>query len=853
MRYSKLITLIIISVLFVNCQSNKKERSVEKIDTSKPNIIIIYADDLGLGDVSSYGSTELLTPNIDRIASEGIRFTNGYASSPTCTPSRYALLSGTYPFRKKNAQILQGNAPLLFELGKQTLPSMLKEAGYKTGVIGKWHLGLGDETLNWNKKVAPGPLEIGFDYAYIMASTNDRVPSVYVENHKIVDLDSNDPIEVSYSKNFEGEPTGKQHPELLKLHPSHGHDMSIHNGISRIGYMRGGKSALFIDEEMNDDFLKKSIAYINENKDRPFFLFHALHQPHVPRVPHPRFVGKSGLGARGDVILEADWSVGQLLDELEKLGLSENTIILFSSDNGPVLDDGYIDEAVSKIGNHTPSGGLRGGKYSLFDAGTHVPFMVRWKGTIKPSVSDALVSQIDFTASLAALVGQENTTPDSQNILDAFLGKSQKGRESLILGGTNITTFRKGNWILIPPHRGPKMTNEWVNIETGRDPVYQLYNVQDDPEQKRNLAETYPEKVKELLVALDKEKLCFTVLNTVSGQHKKQTAKLSFIAKNLEWKGVAVQDDNYTIWGCSPVQSEDGKTHLFAARWPEKNVDPAWRKSSEIAHYIADKPEGPFIFSDIAIQGTGKETWDKYAPHNPEIKKVGDQYVLLYIGNTDYNQPPHPGNQSIGMAISKSPYGPWEKVGKDGEILNAKDAAKWNYKSWNGVTNPAFIVFKGKYYLYFKSMGKDGLKYGLAIASDLEGPYIITDNPITSNIGTLEDGTVFYYKGYIYLLTTDNHGKNTGIPGGGTLWKSKDGLTFNLEDATIGYDVISAYYSDYELEKIVKIYGGFPKLMERPKILMIDGKPAYLYGPSGWNYFGGERVVCHVLKINLKE
>ncbi len=332
-------------------------------------------------------------------------------------------------------------------------------------------------------------------------------------------------------------------------------------------------------------------------------------------------------------------------------------------------------------------------------------------------------------------------------------------------------------------------------------------------------------------------------------QHQQITDRLSFIAQKLEWKGVAIQDEDYSIWGCAPIQDEAGKIHLYASRWPEKNVDPAWRKSSEIAHYVAEHPEGPFVFSDVAIKGTGKDTWDKYAPHNPEIKKVGDQYVLLYIANTDYHQPPHPANQRIGMAISRSPYGPWEKVGKDGQILNPDDPSKWNYQSGNGVANPAFLALNGSYYLYFKSTGKEGLQYGLAVAENLEGPYTITDHPVTANNGTLEDGTVFQYQDHIYLLTTDNHGKNTGIHGGGTLWKSKDGITFDLRDATIGYDRIPAYYPEYDPAKVVKIYGPDPKL-ERPKILMIDGRPAYLFGPSGWNIYGDDRTVCHVLKIN---
>jgi arylsulfatase A-like enzyme len=498
--------LPIVFILFAtSCKTENKDDVASTVKPVPPNIVIIYADDLGFGDVSSYGSTELLTPNMDRIAKEGIKFMNGYATSPTCTPSRYSLLAGTYPFRQTKAQVLPGNAPLLFTLGNQTLPSMLQGAGYTTGVVGKWHLGLGGEQLDWNGEIKPGPLEIGFDYAYIMASTNDRVPSVYVENHKVVGLTQDDPLEVSYNKNFDGEPTGKEHPELLKVHPSHGHDMSIHNGISRIGFMKGGKSALFTDEDMNDDFLRESIKYVTENKDKPFFLFYSLHQPHVPRVPHPRFVGKSGLGPRGDVILEADWSVGQFLDKLDELGLEENTIVIFTSDNGPVLDDGYQDDAVVKIGKHTPAGPLRGGKYSLFDAGTHVPFMVRWKGTIEPGISDALVSQMDFTASFAALTGQQNTTPDSQNILNAFLGKSEKGRESIILGQNNIFTFRQGNWILIPPHKGAKVIGE-VNIETGRDLEYQLYNIKDDPEQRNNLATSNLEKLEAMKADFEKEK-----------------------------------------------------------------------------------------------------------------------------------------------------------------------------------------------------------------------------------------------------------------------------------------------------------------------------------------------------------
>ena len=331
----------------------------------------------------------------------GIRFTNGYSTSATCTPSRYAILSGEYPWRNQRARILPGNAPLLFDLSKETLPSLLKKANYKTAIIGKWHLGLGDENLDWNQSISPGPNDIGFDYSFILASTNDRVPSVYLENDKVLNLDKKDPLKVSYTENFIGEPTGKENPQLLKLFPSHGHDMSIHNGISRIGFMKGGKSALYIDENMSDTILVKTKKFIESNKNNPFFLFYSLHQPHVPRVPHPRFVGSSGMGPRGDAILEADWAIGQVLDKINELGLSENTMVVFSSDNGPVLDDGYKDEAEEKIGDHTPSGLLRSGKYSMFEGGTRVPFIISWPGKITPGVSDALVCQLDFMGSFS--------------------------------------------------------------------------------------------------------------------------------------------------------------------------------------------------------------------------------------------------------------------------------------------------------------------------------------------------------------------------------------------------------------------------------------------------------------------
>ena len=464
----------------------------------RPNVVLIYADDLGYGDVSSYGARALQTPNIDRLAREGLRFTDAHSPAATCTPSRYALLTGEYAWRKPGTGVLPGDAALVVDTARTTLPKLFQKAGYVTGVVGKWHLGLGPKGgPDWNGLVAPGPREVGFDSSFVMAATGDRVPTVYVEDGRVVSLDPKDPIRVRYDERVGDWPTGRANPELLKMHPSHGHDMTIVNGISRIGFMTGGQAALWKDEDMADVFTARALAFLDKNRERAFFLYFALHDPHVPRVPHPRFAGKSGMGPRGDAIVQADWCVGEVLNALERLKLANDTLVLFTSDNGPVVDDGYKDDAVEKLGSHTPAGPLRGGKYSNFEAGTRVPFVVRFPGRVKPGVSSALVSQVDFLASFGGFVGAQPAEPrDSEDVMPALLGTTEKGRETLVEQAGSLA-LRDGNWKYIEPGKGRALNPE-TRTELGNATEPQLYDLASDLGETRNLAAAQPERVRRM-------------------------------------------------------------------------------------------------------------------------------------------------------------------------------------------------------------------------------------------------------------------------------------------------------------------------------------------------------------------
>ncbi|MFZ1752035.1 MAG: sulfatase-like hydrolase/transferase [Saprospiraceae bacterium] len=466
----------------------------------KPNIILIYVDDLGFGDIGVNGAIGVKTPNIDYLAKNGVNFSDAHCSASTCTPSRYSLLTGSYAFRSQ-AAILQGDAPLLINPNKGTLPGMLKKAGYTTGVVGKWHLGLGDGKIDWNEDIIPGPREVGFDYSFLIPATGDRVPCVFVENQKVVNLDPNDPIKVSYGEKLEGYPDAKLHPELIRMETDAQHKNTIINGISRIGYMSGGKSALWIDEDFPYILTDKALGFIEKNANVPFFLFYSYHDIHQPRLPHKNFQGKSRMGPRGDVIAQMDWCTGEIMKKLKKKSLEKNTIIIFTSDNGPILNDSYEDQAIEMVGEHKPSGIFKGTKYSIYEGGNRVPTILYWKGKVKPKKSTALLSQIDLYASLASLLNQEisgGDAPDSKDFINSWLGKSDLGKEILLEEGYTYG-LRKGHWKYIKP--SSNKGQNWLkskNIDSGHKEIPQLYNLESDVKEEINLASEYPEILKEL-------------------------------------------------------------------------------------------------------------------------------------------------------------------------------------------------------------------------------------------------------------------------------------------------------------------------------------------------------------------
>lgn len=479
--------------------------AIHAAEPLRPNIVVILADDIGYGDLGCYGATKIKTPNLDKLATQGMRFTDAHSPASVCTPTRYAMLTGQYAFRHKpGSGILSGVAPLAIPTDRVTVASLLKKNGYATGVVGKWHLGLGETETDYTKPITVGPKSIGFDESFLIPATGDRTPCVYVRNGEVVDGDPADPIRVDYRQKIGSEPTGKENPDLLtNQKPSHGHDNTIVNGISRIGWMTGGTKARWKDEEMADTITKEATGFIAKHKAKPFFLYFATHDAHVPRVPHPRFRGTSGHGLRGDCIQQFDWCVGEVMKALDDAKVADNTLIIVTSDNGGVMDDGYQDGTGNDTSGHKCNGDLRGYKGGLFEGGHRVPMIVRWPGkTPANSVSSELICHVDFMATVAAALDvplPPAAGPDSVNQLATIVAVKPfaPARDHLVHQSNGVVNqaLRMGNWKYIPPQGKGTPRNP-------TDPGGMLFDLASDPFEKANLAAKEPEKLKEMAAKL---------------------------------------------------------------------------------------------------------------------------------------------------------------------------------------------------------------------------------------------------------------------------------------------------------------------------------------------------------------
>ena len=477
----------------------------------KPSIILINADDLGYGDLSCYGATKLQTPNIDRLAKEGRRFTDAHSPSAVCSPSRYGLLTGRYPLRKNFWGPTPHTQELTIDPKQPTLANVLKSEGYDTAVVGKWHLGFGIGKADWNKPLKPGPLEVGFDYYYGMPTVNSGPPFVYVENHSVVDYDPADPFV-------------RGQTSVTQKWPENG-------GYGAIG---GAKKAheRYRDEYVGSTFAEKAVAWIKERKEeQPFFLYLATTNIHHPFTPHPRFKGTSQCGLYGDFVHELDWIVGEVLNTLDELDRAKNTLVVFTSDNGGMLNN--TGQKAWQAG-HRLNGKLLGCKFGAWEGGHRVPFLVRWPEKVPAGTeSDALVSQIDLIATFASAAGgrlPDGTEIDGVDQLAEFTGTSTKpARDELIISPNSPKhlMIRKGKWVYIPARdeggfQGKKLGDHllagaaaqpltgWVNSDIAGGkvkedaPPAQLYNLEADPRQARNVYAENPEVVTELSARLKK-------------------------------------------------------------------------------------------------------------------------------------------------------------------------------------------------------------------------------------------------------------------------------------------------------------------------------------------------------------
>lgn len=485
-------------------------KSTDLIPTEDlPNIVIVNVDDLGYGDIGAYGADKITTPNIDRLAAEGMKFTDAHAASAVCSPSRYALITGEYPARRDFWFPIFAKTPLVIDTSATTIASLLKEKGYSNAIIGKWHLGFGNaEPVDWNKPLKPGPLELGFDYYFGVPVLNSHPPFVYVENHHVLGLTQDDPL--VYGKRA----VTREFDEKF--------DYDV------IG---GGEAAHALYKDRNNGTLltEKAIEWVRAHKSGPFFLYFATTNIHHPFTPAPRFIGSSTAGSYGDFVHELDWMVGSLLNALDEEGLRENTVVFFTSDNGAMFNRG--GQTAWETG-HRPNGELLGVKFGAWEGGHRVPFIARWPGHIRAgSKSSELISNVDFLATVADIVDrplQENEGPDSFSFLPALKQENEAPiRDSLVISPASKRhlTIRKGRWVYISAQgeggfsgkhlgdhdfAGPaalkftgQQNSDVVDGQIRPDaPPAQLYDLVTDPRQEVNVYTEHPDIVRELQALL---------------------------------------------------------------------------------------------------------------------------------------------------------------------------------------------------------------------------------------------------------------------------------------------------------------------------------------------------------------
>jgi arylsulfatase A-like enzyme len=475
MSISRLFTLVAGLTLLLSASAAAAE---------KPNIVVILADDLGYGDISAYNEqSRIETQHIDQLAEQGTRFTDAHAPASWCTPTRYGLLTGRYPSRSD--RIRQWRQKPVIQEGRLTLPAMLKQAGYTTGMVGKWHLGFenGDD-FKYDEPIRGGPVDRGFDYYYGIYTSLDFSPYFYIKNRQTV---------AAPTKTIEERRSEKPH----------------WNNIQGPFY-RGGKIAPgFRIRGVLPRLREKAVGYIERQRrqqdDQPFFLYLALTAPHTPWLPLEEYQGESDVGMYGDFMLQVDSLVGDVTKTIERLGLAEDTLVIFTSDNGPL----WYDKDVAKFG-HDSAEPWRGMKGDAWEGGHRVPFIVRWPGHVPAdAVSDQLLSFTDLMASFGELVGQpipEGQAPDSQNVLPALLGETEGPlRQRMLLGDPNPpVSLRSGKWKYIPHRWSGGFTPRPSKQKLKQLPPAQLYNLEEDPGEQNNLYKERPEKVKEMKQQLKK-------------------------------------------------------------------------------------------------------------------------------------------------------------------------------------------------------------------------------------------------------------------------------------------------------------------------------------------------------------